>query len=131
MLIGHGKKWNLITSGEYNYYELSNEIITGLTPNNPNHCLIPEIDKSYDKDLLLEIDEIYQKKTITDNPMIPPTIPEENIKYYVFIEPNNDSILCKTFNDTNVGVENPEDYGYTLYMIGINTNFDYEIDRIL
>jgi hypothetical protein len=63
--------------------------------------------------------------------MIPPTIPEENIKYYVFIEPNNDSILCKTFNDTRVGVENPEDYGYTLYMNGINTNFDYEIDRIL
>jgi hypothetical protein len=67
--IGPGKKWNLITSGDYNYYKLSNEVTSGLIPNDPKHCLIPEIGKSYDKDLLLEIDEIYtgpDKSSIED-----------------------------------------------------------------
>ena len=61
LLIGHGQKWNLITSGDYAYYELSGEITSELTPNDLNHCLTPEIGKSYDKDLLLEIDEIYTR----------------------------------------------------------------------
>ena len=72
---GHGKKWNLITSGDYNYYKLSDEITPGITPNDPNHCLTPEIGKSYDKDLLLEIDEIYTRpdQPTIEEPEIDPT----------------------------------------------------------
>ena len=51
-------------------YELSDKITTKIIPADPNHCLTPEIGKSYDTDLLLEIDEIYTRPEEPDEPTI-------------------------------------------------------------
>ena len=92
--IGHGNKLNL-TSGDYTYYELSNEITTGIKPYDPKHCLTPITGYSYDKDLLIRISKFY-----TGNTIIEPDEPDEPT---IEIDPQYNWINPLTFTAEKAG----------------------------
>ena len=92
--IGHGKKLNL-TTGDYKYYKLSDEITPGLTPNDPEHCLTPITGYSYDEDLLIRISKFYKGKPIIE--------PEEPDEPTIEIDPTYNWINPLTFTAEEAG----------------------------
>ena len=118
---GHGKKLNL-TTGDYKYYELSNEITPGLTPNDPKHCLTPITGYSYDEDLLIRISKFY-----TGNTIIEPEEPDEPTieidPVYGWINP-----LTFTAEDPNSKVALNYTKGEIYYISGTS---DQTLDEII